>query len=174
VELNNQTRITMSERGRPTKFEPIYCDQARKLCLLGATDKELADFFEISESTLNNWKHEYPEFLESIKEGKSSADANVATRLYQRALGFEHDSEEIKVVSDGNNLGSHIERVPIKKIYPPDPTAAIFWLKNRRPKEWRDKQEIEQSGGLTIKFVEPGDYVYPTQDQGNSGIPESL
>src|SRR5690606_26574133 len=135
---------------------------------LRTTDQELADFFEVDVSTINNWKIDFPQFFESIKKGKILADSNVAERLYQRALGFEHDSEEIKV-TDGQ-----VVRVPIRKIYPPDPTAAIFWLKNRRPKEWRDKQEIEQSGGLTIKFVEPGDYVYPTQDQGNSGIPESL
>jgi len=158
----------INKGGRPTKYKEEYNEQAEKLCKLGATDQELADFFEVDVSTINNWKIDFPQFFESIKKGKILADSNVAERLYQRALGFEHDSEEIKV-TDGQ-----VVRVPIRKIYPPDPTAAIFWLKNRRPKEWRDKQEIEQSGGLTIKFVEPGDYVYPTQDQGNSGIPESL
>jgi hypothetical protein len=154
--------------GRPTDYKEEYNEQTIKLCKLGATDKELADFFGVVEATINNWKLEHPEFLESIKAGKTLADANVAERLYQRALGFEHDSEEIKV-ADGEVI-----RVPIRKIYPPDPTAAIFWLKNRRPKEWRDKQEVEQSGGLTIKFEDPGSYIYPTQDQGDSGIPESL
>lgn len=154
--------------GRPTKYKEEYNEQAEKLCKLGATDQELADFFEVDVSTINNWKIDFPLFFESIKKGKILADSNVAERLYQRALGFEHDSEEIKV-TDGTVI-----RVPTRKIYPPDPTAAIFWLKNRRPKEWRDKQEIEQTGGLKITFVEPGDYVYPTQDQGDSGIPESL
>ena len=126
---------------RPTKYRKEFNDQVRKLCLLGATDKELADFFEVRESTLNLWKLNHKLFSESIKEGKSLADSNVADRLYQRAMGFEHDSEEIKVVSDGNGNGSSIERVPIKKIYPPDTTAAIFWLKNRQKDKWRDKHE---------------------------------
>lgn len=52
---------------RPTKYQEAYAEQARKLCLLGYTDAELADFFEVSESTINKWKLDYPEFSESIK-----------------------------------------------------------------------------------------------------------
>lgn len=148
--------------GRPTKYKEEYCEQVEKLCKLGATDKEIADFFNVDESTINNWKIEYSEFFESIKKGKILADSNVAERLYQRALGFEHDSEEIKVITVDKE--SIIERVPIRKIYPPDPTAAIFWLKNRRSKEWRDKQEIDQKTELSgnigfsgIEIVKPDD-----------------
>lgn len=123
--------------GRPTDYKVEYNVQAYKLCLLGAKDSELADFFGIQESTLNNWKISFPRFMESLKKGKQIADANVADRLYQRAMGFEHDSEEIKVI------GIEIQRIPIRKIYPPDPTSAIFWLKNRQRDKWRDKQEID-------------------------------
>ena len=126
--------------GRPTAYKTEFNEQARKLCLLGATDKELADFFEVNEDSIHEWKKRYPEFSESIRAGKSFADANVADRLYQRAMGFEHDSEEIKVISNGP-MGSLIERVPIRKIYPPDTAAAIFWLKNRQKATWRDKIE---------------------------------
>lgn len=135
--------------GAPTKYKAEYAELARKFCLLGATDADLARMFEVEESTINNWKRDHPEFLESIKAGKLEADANVADRLYQRAMGFEHDSEEIKVMSDGPGL-SRIERVPTRKIYPPDTTAAIFWLKNRRNKEWRDKQELEHTGDVGV------------------------
>ncbi len=127
--------------GAPTLYREEYNEQARKLCLIGATDKDLADFFEVEESTINNWKKANPEFLESIKAGKQLADSNVADRLYQRAIGFEHDAEEIKVVSDGMGAGSSIERVQVRKIYPPDTAAAIFWLKNRQRDKWRDKVE---------------------------------
>jgi hypothetical protein len=154
--------------GRPTLYKEEFNEQVEKLCKLGATDNEIADFFEVDVSTINNWKISHPEFFESIKKGKILADSNVADRLYQRALGFEHDGEEIKI-ADGEVI-----RVPIRKIYPPDATAAIFWLKNRRSKEWRDKQEVEQSGGITIKFENPTDYIYPSQDQSDSGIPESI
>lgn len=141
----------MAKVGRPTKYDPKYDDQAYKLCLLGATDKELADFFEVNEDTIHEWKKVHPNFSESLKRGKIEADSNVGARLYERAMGFEHDSEEIKVVDKS------VERVPIRKIYPPDTVAAIFWLKNRQSDKWRDKQNIEHSGeiktitGMTVK-----------------------
>jgi hypothetical protein len=144
--------------GRPTRYKKENSEAVEKLCKLGATDIELADFFNIRESTLNNWKKAHPEFMESIKRGKLLADANVAERLYQRATGFEHDSEEIKVVSDGQGMGSSIERVPIRKIYPPDTVAAIFWLKNRQKDKWRDKNETEHSGAIGITWVEEKTY----------------
>jgi hypothetical protein len=139
--------------GRPSKYNPAYCKQATKLCLLGATDKELADFFGIKEKTLNLWKKAYPEFLQALKDGKDLADSKVATRLFQRAMGFEHDSEEIKVVSDGMGLGSSVVRVPVRKIYPPDTVAAIFWLKNRQRGKWSDRieQDITSKGESIAK-----------------------
>jgi hypothetical protein len=73
-------------------------------------------------------------------------------RLYQRATGFEHDSEEIKIMSSEN--GQYVERVPIRKIYPPDTVAAIFWLKNRQKEKWRDKTEIDHSGKIGVSLIE--------------------
>lgn len=141
---------------RPTKYEEAYAEQARKLCLLGHTDAELAEFFEVSESTINNWKHEHPEFLESIKKGKAVADGDVVDRLYQRAMGYVAPDLDIRVIEN------NIVETPFLKHYPPDTTAAIFWLKNRQPKVWRDKQEVEQTGemGLTVnikRFTPDGD-----------------
>ena len=127
----------VSNAGRPTKYQESYNRQAEKLCLLGSTDKDMADFFEVDESTINRWKIEYPEFCESIKRGKISADANVASRLYKRAIGYEHDEDKIF-----NNNGEPLI-VPTIKHVQPDTTAAIFWLKNRQPARWRDKQELD-------------------------------
>ena len=125
--------------GRPTKYLPEISIQAEKLCRLGATDKELADFFDVTEQTINNWKSDFPEFFESLKRGKMAADAEVADKLYQRALGYSHASEKI-FNSDGSIL-----RTDTIEHYPPDTTAAIFWLKNRQPDKWRDKQHIDQT-----------------------------
>lgn len=132
--------------GRPTEYKSEYCVQVEKLCKLGATDKEIADFFEVSEQTINTWKSEFPEFLESIKAGKDLADANVADRLYQRAMGYSHDA--VKIFPTGGETedenGNKIKGpliVPYKEHYPPDTAAAIFWLKNRQRKKWRDKIE---------------------------------
>lgn len=134
----------MAKRGRPSDYKIEYAEQAYKLCLLGATDKEMADFFDTSEQTLNAWKKQFPEFLESLKAGKYEADAMVAKRLFQRATGYEHPEDKI-FNDDGVPLV-----VPTIKHYPPDTVAAIFWLKNRQRDKWRDKTEQEINGNLVI------------------------
>lgn len=122
---------------RPTDYRQEYAEQARKLCLLGFTDKQLAVFFDVNESTINRWKQKYPEFCKSIKSGKVVADAQVAESLFKRATGIE--VTEVEVRDDGKKK---VKRVT-KKHIPPDPTAQIFWLKNRQPELWRDKPTVE-------------------------------
>ena len=133
--------------GRPTKYKEEYAKQAEKICILGATDEFLADYFEVSVSTISNWKLDQPQFLEAIKKGKEEADAKVADALFNRAVGYAHP--ELKVF---NNQGEIVTHECVKH-YAPDPTAAIFWLKNRQPKVWRDKQEIKQE--TTIHNIMP-------------------
>lgn len=127
--------------GRPSKYKTEYTEQAYKYCLLGATDIELAKMFEVDEATINRWKQDHPEFCVSIKEGKEQADANVANRLYQRAMGYEHPE-----LITASYQGQITDTMTVTKHYAPDPTAAIFWLKNRQPAKWRDKQDVELSG----------------------------
>jgi hypothetical protein len=131
--------------GRPTKYKREYVEQAAKLCKLGATDRELADFFGVAESTLNLWKLEHAEFSESLKGSKDEADKRVEHSLYRRALGYSHDSIHV------SNFQGEVTLTPIVEHYPPDTTACIFWLKNRQSEAWRDKIETEHSGSLTIK-----------------------
>ena len=109
----------MADTGRPTKYKPEYSQQTYKLCLLGATDIELADFFDVSEATINNWKIDYPEFLESIKNGKERADATVAESLYKRANGYEHEDIDIKMYE------GQIIKTKLIKHHPPDTIAVI-------------------------------------------------
>ena len=127
--------------GRPSKYKPEYAELAYNYCLLGATDAKLAEFFEVDESTINNWKIDFPEFFESIKKGKEVADAQVAQSLFKKATGYEHGA--VKIFNDQGEplVVPHTER------YAPDTTAAIFWLKNRQPALWRDKQEIDHRSG---------------------------
>ena len=132
------------KKGRPTKYEEKYNQQAYKLCLLGATDKEIGDFFEVSEQTINSWKHKYPDFLESIKKGKTIADMNVSERFYEKAKGCKVIKTKIEVDSDGDLIRKTVEETEI----PPDTAAGFIWLKNRQPKKWRDKHEIEHSGEI--------------------------
>lgn len=126
--------------GRPSKFKPEFVEQARKLAELGATDREIAEFFEVDERTLNRWKADKPEFCQSLRVGKDVADDRVEQALYRRALGYSHDAVKIAVNAQGE-----VTQVPYVERMPPDTTAAIFWLKNRRKETWRDKHEFEHS-----------------------------
>jgi len=136
--------------GRPSKYNPEYAQQAYKLCLLGATDKELADFFGTTEQSVNAWKKKYPEFLESLKAGKQQADANVAESLYKRACGYEHEEDKIFQYEGEAVI------VPTIKHYPPDTAAAFIWLKNRAG--WKDKTEVESTDiNLNIDIEKLGD-----------------
>lgn len=126
--------------GRPSKYKPEFAQQAKKLCELGATDAQLADFFEVSVSTINLWKINFPEFSESISVPKEIADARVEQSLYRRAMGYEHDEVDIRVVN------GEIVETPLRKYYPPDSTAMIFWLKNRKPEQWRETKAVELTG----------------------------
>ena len=132
------------EVGRPTKFREEYSEQARKLCLLGFTDKELADFFGVCERTLNYWKGEHPEFLQALQRGKVLADADVAASLYHRACGYSHPEDKFF------QYEGHIMVEQTTKHYPPDTAAAFIWLKNRAG--WRDKPEApEDEDVLPVK-----------------------
>jgi hypothetical protein len=140
---------------RPSKYKPEYADQAVKLCALGATDMEVADFLEVDVRTLYRWKGEHEAFCQALKAGKEVADERVQRSLYARANGYEHDEVDIRVV------GGEIIQTPIRKYYPPDTTAAIFWLKNRKPEEWREKVDHTLANpdgtalNLTVEFVRP-------------------
>ncbi|QFY44625.1 hypothetical protein F6R98_19990 [Candidatus Methylospira mobilis] len=141
------------EVGRPTLYRKEYAEQAYKLCLLGMTDADMAVFFEVSESTINLWKIEYPEFSESITQGKGVADAAVAEALYKSATGA-HFIKEDRAVSDGCG-GTKI--VTMEKQLPPESRAQSFWLKNRQPQQWRDKVEVNASAKLdqeTLAMIE--------------------
>ena len=141
--LNYAEVIMAKENGRPTKYKKEYDEQAAKLCRLGATDVQLADFFGVTEKTLNNWKHEHPRFLQSLKKGKVFSDDKVEMALYDRAIGYEY--EEVKEEQSEQGMR---RTVTTKRIQ--DNTAAIFWLKNRRPEQWRDKVENDTAQDINI------------------------
>lgn len=131
----------MAKVGRPTRYKPEFDVQAYKLSLLGADDKELADFFEVRESTVDRWKLRHPGFCESIKSGKIQADSEVADKLYQRAKGYSHPEDKIF-----HSDKSGVIIVPTTKHYPPDTGAAALWLKNRRKVYWKDRHDITTDG----------------------------
>jgi len=136
---DSKPKKSTKKNGRPTKYQKQYDEQARKLCLMGHTDAQLADFFGVVESSINKWKLDHPSFSESLKAGKVMADANVTASLYERAVGYSHT--ETKVFNNQGEILTH----DVKKIYPPDPISIKYWLNNRQPGIWREK--VEQSNG---------------------------
>ena len=132
--------------GRPSKFQAAFTAQAFRLALLGQTDKEMADFFGISEATFNRWKQAHSEFREAIRRGKVGADIDVSESLYKSALG-NGSVVETKVQTDAEGRTS--QTVDTRQI-PASVTAQIFWLKNRQPAKWRDRIEsqIDLTGGM--------------------------
>lgn len=142
--------------GRPTKYDNKYNEQVYKLTLLGATDKEIANFFNVKEQTINNWKKSEPEFFESIKKGKLEADANVAESLYKRALGYTYTEKKTEEIDEKTTKITWTD-----KEVPADIAAINIWLKNRRSKvdtsegiKWVDKPENlkENEKDSTIVF----------------------
>lgn len=124
-------------KGRPSKYKPEFAEQAYKLCLLGATNEDMANFFEIDVATLKRWRASKEDFCAALKRGKAEADGVIAESLFHRAKGYSHPEDKIF-----QNNGVPVI-VPTTKHYPPDTVAAIFWLKNRRPDLWRDKRDLE-------------------------------
>ncbi len=163
--------------GRPSKYDDAYPDQAGKLAKLGLTDAEMAAYFEVAESTFHLWKIEHPEFSESIKRGKVLSDADVADKLFERATGAEwHEEQAFKLKTVEFDLDTkvrveteRIEVISLKKAAPADTAAAIFWLKNRQPDKWRDKQQVEQATNTVTEIR----YVNDWRGSGDSPIPAS-
>ncbi len=131
-----------SNPGRKTLYRAEYAKQAEKLCRLGATDADLADFFGVTVRTILNWQTWHEPFFRALKSGKSAADDRVERSLYLRAVGYTHDAVKI-FMPTGAKEPVH---APYREHLPPDTTACIFWLKNRRREEWRDKIDHEHGG----------------------------
>ena len=134
-----------------SKYKTEYDELAYNYALLGVTDKQLAEFFDVSEVTINEWKKVHPSFLKSLKDGKSTADAQVARSLFKRALGFSVSEEKQEDGTNGSKTTTTIKEVA------PDTTAAIFWLKNRQPEIWRDKKEVSFDNGSVTPWSEIGE-----------------
>lgn len=126
--------------GRPTDYKPEYAGQAMKLCQLGATDFELADFFKVDTRTIYRWKHTYEKFCQALVAGKEKADDRVERALFNRAVGYSFESEKLFGFQGAVTRASIVEHVA------PDPGAAMSWLKNRKPGSWREK--VEHSGQI--------------------------
>jgi transposase-like protein len=114
----------------------------------GLTEEQIAQQLGVSRKTLNKWKKEHPEFDEALVRGKAVPDANVENALLKNALGFYYYEDTVINTGKGKQ-----EVVTLKKYQPPQTTAQIFWLKNRRPDKWRDKVIQEHEGKVNHEII---------------------
>lgn len=127
-------------------YKADFPAQAYKLCLLGATDKDLASFFGIRQATLTKWKKTHTDFGQEILRGKKAADMEVAASLYAATLDRIITTKQAikckEVYYDDNGKRvekERIEVVEVEKHIPADFRSQQFWLRNRNPQQWSDK-----------------------------------
>ena len=155
-----------------TKWHPDFPLRAQDYARQGMIDKEIAAKLGISEDTLYTYLKKYPEFSEALKEGKAPVDVEVENALLKRARGYEY--EEVTVEYAPAKPGEKAQPTKVKKVTKqviPDTKAHVFWLKNRRPDIWRDRQDIElpgitdpESNRLLIEVVHSNDNGAPIED----------
>lgn len=129
--------------GRPTDYRPEYADQARKLFERGATDVEVAEFFDVHVSTLYRWRHSNEDFLHAVKVGKEHADERVKVAYHKIASGYTYTEQQAIKVKDGPH-SERVEIVEVQREAPPNPAAVMKWLSARTP-EFRETQRVEMN-----------------------------
>lgn len=139
----------MAELGRPSEYNPSYVTQVLEMAERGATDFEIADSLGVSVRTLYRWKAQHEDFRQSLKIAKDIADERVERSLYQRAVGYEQDAIKIFMPAGADKpvIAEYVEKIA------PDTTAMIFWLKNRKSQEWRDRHEHTGADGGPVQFT---------------------
>lgn len=121
----------------------------------GLTNEQIAHNLGINVSTLYDYQSKYKEFSEALKKGKEVVDREVENALLKRALGYRYKEVTKELVKDTSTGKTNLEVTKeVTKEVQPDTTAQIFWLKNRKPKEWRDKQDVEHTGNMAVTIVD--------------------
>lgn len=145
--------------GRKSKYKPEYAEEAGKLCRdKGYTDDNLAKYFGVSRSTISKWKNEFSDFSDTVQGGKDEFDRRVVEQsLLKRCVGRDYNEITKEVAYDKDGLpieGVLVVRKIVNKVIMPETAACTFWLKNRQPKRWADKQEFDHTVGVSKPITE--------------------
>lgn len=127
---------TKAEVGRPSILSQVILQKCVDLFEKGYTDVQVAKIIGVHSNTILNWRKQSQEFMWSTQEAKMRADEMVEASLFHRAIGYSHPEEKV-FCSEGQIITHETTRH-----YPPEPHAMIFWLKNRKPDDWKDKREV--------------------------------
>ncbi len=133
-----------------TRVKPRI-EEIKAWCMEGHTEKSMCKALGISIPTFIKYKRDHVELFNAVKVNKAIADQTVENSLYKKANGWEYDEETIEIkMNNDNEVVSKVKKV-VKKVVPPSDTAMIFWLKNRKKEQWRDKQHIENNVNVEQK-----------------------
>lgn len=153
----------MGKTGRKNKYqthvEP-YFDVIEDMCRNGATDEQIYRTLGVGRDSFYRYKKQYTELSDILKRNKIYADAQVENALFKNAIGQvikEKKPVKLKeiIYNDAGKKIKEIERVEVVEVETQikgDTTAQIFWQKNRRKEEWRDRHNIEHEGKLNVDF----------------------
>jgi hypothetical protein len=161
-----------------TLFKPEYTEDVEKLAKLGVTEKDLALYFDVDLTTIQNWKKRHPDFFAAMLRGKQKSDSRVAAALFNNAIGYHYTEEQpIKMKrevldKDGKviKIEEYVQVVKVEKYSKPETLAQIFHLKNRRPDLWRDvhkTQEDELKLNVNVKTYIGDDVITALKQSGH-------
>ena len=136
------------KRGRPSNLTIHIKNVIINLAKEGKTVLQIGNMLGVSHKTVYNWMHSDPELLHAIKEARDLAAELVEASLFSRAIGFSHPAT--KMFYDKSRR--KVIKAEYTQHFPPDPTSMIFWLKNRQPERWREKQEVDLTKDIIIKI----------------------
>jgi hypothetical protein len=146
-------------RGRDTKYCKWMDGIAEKLAKEGYSQKVIYKFLNITEASGIAYKKKYESFHKALENGYADPVKVAENKLFKLVKGYEFDSEQIVVVSDGSAIGGHVERVPIKKRIEPNLRAVEYFLNNRKSKKenpkdgWGNSTEIDLGNSNGEPFI---------------------
>lgn len=135
--------------GRPPKYDPRFCEIARTMSAMGATDQELAEAFKVDVFTIRRWQVTHADFCSAVKVGTTECDERVVRSLYQRAVGYSYAATKIMQYEGSPIRVDYVEHIA------PDIGAAKHWLHNRRKTDWNPEQTNVNLSG-TVKTDSDG------------------
>ena len=156
--------MAAKKKGARSKYDLLdmadRLPEVEQMARNGYTNKDICQALGIAQQTLNNWREKYPDFAEAIKKGKMIVDAEIEQKLITNEKGhlFWEETQELMPVMDEETGRMINEMTTVKRVLKyikPDTTAQIFWLKNRRPNDWRDRQHLQHEGNINVN-----DYSY--------------
>ena len=134
------------------KVPGMLLEKAKSDIYFKPTLTAIARYFCVSIQTVHDWKERHKEFAEAVDQANTVVNDDVENSLLKRTHGYDFVETREEIDDEGNT-----KKVTIHKHMPADPALLKYFLNNRRPADWSDKQEIHQTGTTTTVIVQESD-----------------